>query len=945
MAVAAKLSEDQRRGRILQIIDEELQEVIRLSKQRDNNDPELLLRAAELNLEKARLQRESENEKFLAIPAEERREADQSKAYAQSNKSFGVANQYALAVTKKFPNYKDIADVYYILAFNARETKKYEEAQNYLNIATKKSRKGSNTFYKSKLALADSYYNAQKYEKAIPLYETALSKLNETWWTKDAFNLAWCYYRVRNYDKAINLMKEIHKKSSDQRYINMKYFVERDLGIFYVDARRGQEAIAWYKAQGIDFSGHLIKIAKVLIPQGKFTQAEQLVNEAAALKKDPQSKVEVLFLQLDLFDKYEKVDPHLNAATELTQFAVKGSLDDTQMRILDYHVAKKAAELQKSASAEIYKNVKKTREKRALLADSYFELLAKLRPNKASEAQFFRGETAYAAGRYEAAIAAYQLAFEMAQKEGNKKIASQSMEGMLATLGQPSFSGAQAEKYYVSVYSNYLKQDPKSDRAKLIRQKLYKIYIDRKDYVQAEATLASYAEAFPEDFKTQESMLAGVMDEYRKKKDYARIKGFVSQINEGKYKVSKKYADALRQMMTKIQIEDAQAALDKGDKSGALNNYLRVYNNPESTARAKANAAYNLAALYYEASDLSQSYQWATVALKEMEVKEVKQFADSFLAISTNLFLRQRFQQSADLGLRTVAKLCQEGLSAKNTAFKNSAFLWLAEGQPDKAEEVLALGAKCGIDEITQNEVRLELSKEYAKLKRWESLEQAVGFVSKSKNQAPATIIYLEMLRNVYANTGDAAKSNEYGQQIMTIYRDAKAKNLDIPVEALDLIAFGLIPRLEQKKNVLKELRLEFPEQKFNQIVKQKLAGLDALTVDVNEIQKTGSGKGIVRAYKHLINAYEEFAVELRDFTPPEKSADYIESFKKAMAGVWTPILATAQKRREEVVALIEKNTILSNDNFEMLASQGSDLAPQYRHVESMVLMDRGGVR
>ncbi len=46
----AKISGDERRSRILDIIDEELSEVTRLSKQRGNRDPELLLRAAELNL-------------------------------------------------------------------------------------------------------------------------------------------------------------------------------------------------------------------------------------------------------------------------------------------------------------------------------------------------------------------------------------------------------------------------------------------------------------------------------------------------------------------------------------------------------------------------------------------------------------------------------------------------------------------------------------------------------------------------------------------------------------------------------------------------------------------------------------------------------------------------------------------------------------------------------
>ncbi|MBY0516741.1 MAG: hypothetical protein K2P81_07530 [Bacteriovoracaceae bacterium] len=944
-AFAAGSGDDKRRDRILGIIDEELQEVTRLSKQRNNSDAELLLRAAELHLEKARLQRESENEKFLAIPAEKRREEDQDKFYAQSNRSFNNANQYALAVTKKFPNYKDIADVYYILAFNARELKQYDQSQKYLKVASTKARSGSGTYYKSQLALADSYYNKQKYSKAIPLYESSLSKLDETWWTKDAFNLAWCYYRERKYDKAINLMKDIHKKSANQKYINMQYFVERDLGIFYVDAKRNDEAIAWYKSQGIDFSGHLIKIAKVLVPQGKFTQAEQLVNEAARMQKNPQQRAEILLLQMDLFDKYEKVGPHLKASKELVTMAEAKSLDETQLKVLDYQVAKKAAELQKAASSETYKNVKKTREKRSKQAESYFDLLARLRPGKVAEPLFFKGETAFAAQNYELALASYQSAYGASQNEGNKKIATQSMEGMLATLGQPTLNVGVAEKYYIPVYTAYLKQDSKSDRSKVIRQKLYKVYIDKKDLVNAEAVLKDYAQVYPDDFKTQESMLAGLMEDARKKKDFERVKSFVGQINEGTYKVSKKYGDALRQLMTKIQIEDAQTALDKGDKLGALKNYIRVYNSADSTPRAKSNAAYNLAALYYEAGDLNESYQWSVVALKDMENKEAKQFAESFLTISTNLFLRQKFAQSADLSLRIVAKLCGEGLNAKNTSFKNAAFLWLAEGEVSKAEEVLALGPRCGIDEVTQNEVRIELSKEYSRLKRWDSLERSIDPVAKSKTQAPQAIPFLESLRQSYLSIGDSGKAQSIGNEIVSIYKTAKSTNLDIPVEGLDIIAFGLMPRLEHKCNLLSKMKLEFPEQKFNQMVKQKLAGLDSLTAEVNDIQSTGSGKGIVRAYKLLINAYEDFAVELKDFTPSEKPPEYIESFKKAMASVWTPILGTAQKRRQEVVGLIEKNVILSEDNFEMLAPQGMRPAPYYHSSETMVLMDRGGVQ
>lgn len=945
ISLLAAGGDDDRRNRIINVIEEELREVTRLSGQRNNSDPELLLRVAELHLEKARLIRESENEKFLEVPVEKRRTINEAQYFSNSTRSFQAANQYASAVTKKFPRYREIADVYYILAYNSRELKNYKQSEYYFDLARKRAPKNSMTSFKAQLALADSYYNKAYYSKAIPLYESSLSKLNETWWTKDAFNLAWCYYRVRNYSKAISLMQDIHKRSSDQRYINMKYFVERDLVIFYVDAKRSQEAIAWYKSQGIDYSNQLIKIVKVLTAQGKFTQAEQLINEAAKIQRTSEGRIEVLSLQLELFDKFQKIPNHLNAATELTGFSEKKMLSDGQKKVLEYQVAKKAAEMQKAASSNVYKNVKKTRLLRANQANSYFALMIRLNPAKSAEPLFFQGETSYSAGLYSQAMDYYLNAHTAANKESNSKISSQAMEGMLASLGQKGFPAKQAEQYYIPVYTKFLESDPKSTRAKIIRQKLFKVYMDRKDIPNAEKVMAEYASLYPQDFKTQEAMLAGIMDDARAKKDFLRFKSFVVQINEGKYKVSVKYANALRQMMTKIQIEDAQAALDKGDKANALRSYIRIYNGVDSTPRAKANAAYNLAALYYEASDLTESYKWAAMAIQEMTAPEVKKFVDSFLTIGTNLFLRQRYQQSADLGTRTLGKLCKQGVSAKNTAFKNAAFLWLSEKNLEKAEEVLNLGIQCGIDQQNLNEVRIELAKEYQALKRWDSLQQVILPVASSKSQAPQAIVFLNALKESYQGVGDSANANLLNNKIQSIYRDAKSKNLSIPVEALDLIAYGMMPKLLQKQAQLNTMTLSFPEESFNNTVKRKLVLLDSLTADVNDIQKTGSGRGMVKAYKILINCYENFATELSQFTPEGKSADYVTSFKKAMAGVWTPILQTAQKRRGEVRNLINKNNILSEDNPEMLGAQNSSFVPQYQFVQNMVLMDRGGAR
>ena len=67
---------DQRRTEIIRIVDEELSEVYRLAQQQDFRQPDTILRISELNLEKARHWKEAENEKYLALEPEKRRNAD-----------------------------------------------------------------------------------------------------------------------------------------------------------------------------------------------------------------------------------------------------------------------------------------------------------------------------------------------------------------------------------------------------------------------------------------------------------------------------------------------------------------------------------------------------------------------------------------------------------------------------------------------------------------------------------------------------------------------------------------------------------------------------------------------------------------------------------------------------------------------------------------------------
>ncbi len=940
-AFAAKLSIDERRRKIIGIVDEELAEVTRLSKQQNNKVPDTLFRMAELNLEKARLYREMENEQYLAIPVEQRKTVNKNDFFARSSKLFQEANKVSLLVEKRFPKYKNIGDVHYILAYNYQELGNKKLAQKYFGLASRSS-KDPKILAKSRLALADYYYHDHKYKEAIPLYEASVGKLDEKWWTRDAFNLAWSYYRVRNYDRAISLMLEVHQKSRSGKYVDMRSSVERDIGIFYVDAKRMDDAVRFYEGIKLNYTEQFIRIANAIVAQGRFEQAEKLLDQVKKSEKDQKRINEIILAQLNIFEKFNRNPQHLAASKELVAIHKKHPLEKSQFDRLSFQVNKQAAELQKATTSKVYQSVPKARRQKANEAMAYFALAAELDPKGRSEKIFYQAETAYATGLYAKSLSLYIESFDGAKTANDSKLVNQNLEGMLSALGQPSLNKKTQNKYYVPVYSRYLSVDKKSERAKTIYVKLFNSQYDLKDIAGAEQTLADYAKSFPQDFKTQEAMLAKVMEYYREKKDYGKVKAYVGRINNGEFKVSKKYANALRSLMTKIQIEGVQQSLDKGDKAVALQGYHQIYDSDESTPKAKVNASYNLAALYYELGETQKSYQWSTIALKDMEVSDVAKFSDSFLSIAAGLFLRQQFAQSSDLSHRMLAKLCNQNSSNKVVAYKNAAFIALSNGDVEKAMEIKDFGKQCHVQDAAISEVSFEILKDLARERRWEAYEKTISDLEKNSKNAPALIVPYEELRTQYRSIGSEQEAQAVYQKQTRFYEQARAQKLDIPVEALDLISSRMLSSVLEKKARLDKVELKFPEAVFNSAVKQKLQILDQMTSDVNAIQKVGSGKGIVEAYKYVIEAYEKFGNELKAFVPEGKAPEYVASFQKAMAEVHRPILQNANKQRREIKNLIYKNSILSFSNYSVLYSELESFKRYYTEKEA-VLMDRGG--
>jgi tetratricopeptide (TPR) repeat protein len=936
-------SANDRRQKILEIINEELSEVERLNATQKGN-PDNLLRMAELNLEKARLIKEKENDEYLAIPANKRAGINKTNFFKVSTSYFNKASNICNTLIKGYPKYRNIGDAYYILAYNAKETGDYNTATKYFSAATKSSSSNSKTAVKSKISQAEIHYNQKQYKNAIPLYEQALNVNQDKWWTKDAFNLAWCYYHLNNYPKAIATMNQVYNKSKDKKYINMSREVERDIGLFYATSGRVDEGIAFYKKININFADRLITIAQVLVKNGQQTNAEKVYNEALKYQKDEKKIVEIHLEKLKLYNQFGKIESHLSTSQILLKYYEKGHINSQGLKVYQYEVAKQAAVLQKQVAGKTYASLRKIRLNKANQAIAYFEILKKIDASKQEEHIFHQGETSYAVAKYAESIDYYFEAYELAVKKKNNQIIKNSIDGMLAALGQKGLNEKDREKNYERVYLAYLSIDQSSEKAKIIYEKLFRVYFDQKHYDKAEKVLKSYAKNYPKDFKGQEAMLANLMDASRAQKDNAKVRGWIAEIDAGKYVVSTQYAQKLRELLTSMQMEDVQQSLKSGDKKTALLGYHKILEDKNSTERARINAQYNLAALYYELGDIGQSYKWSAEALKNMDAKDVVEYADSFLAISNYMFSRLQFVPAADVSLRLLVKLCGSNDSKKNVAFKNSFYLYLAEGDLEKSQEIYDYAKKCNISKSYLREAAFELADEYYDKKLIARLESIATELSQDAEAFGKLIYYYSLLASEYQKMGQSEQYLKYTKGINQLYQVAKTKRIPLSVESTEIIALESLRKIHSYLSQINNQPLVFPEQTYNNLLKDKLGKLNVIASEMKNLKQLGAPEGIVKGYILQITAFENLSQQISDFTPPDKSEDYKASFKKGMESVYLPLASQAKELKFEAQKVISDNNIIVPASKELYLLENQD-GVEFRYAKGAVLMDRGGRR
>lgn len=934
-----------RRDQILTLVDEEMTELLRLSKQQDHSNPSIQLRLAELYLEKARVIKEKENDRFLSMSANERNQTNKNSIFATSTKFFSRANDICLGMLKRFKNFKDKGDVYFILAYNAKEFNKTDKAKDFFSKALDSSNKNSKIYAKSSLALAEIYFNEKKYSKAAELYEDSLEKKRDRWWTKDALNLAWCYSKLGKDDRAISLAKEVYEKSSSGNFIDMRSQVMRDIALFYAQAEKIDEGISFYKSVGEDLSSRLVKLARLLLDEGRPTQAEKVLKEAKRVVKGQAEIVEANLILLNLFEKYGKFEQHINVIQEMVELNQNDPLESQALEVVKFQTKKVGAIIQRQVVGNTYAGTPAVRKAKAALAARYYDVLAKLEGKAPQENYFIKAETSYSVGNYDEALESYSKSYEQAKSRGDKKHINLSLEGMLATLAQDSLSEKSKNLYLAPTYTRYLNNNPTSNNAPKIFQKLFKIHLDQKDAGKAEEVLEQFKRAYPQDEKIQEAMVANIMELHRDTKNTAEIVRWMKKIQAKEYKVSPEYAKKLRSLALTMQFENAEKATTKGEKKSAMVEYFRIFKDPSSSKAAQKNAAYNIAVLFFELNNLEKTYEWGQASLKFMDAEDTKKFDASFLAMSSALFERRDFEKSAKLSEVVLEKICRTDSVRKKIFFKNAVIVYLADNKIDEAEKLIEKAQSCDIPASFIQESQADILKNYAENERWSSYTNTLAKLEDNPAIRPQLIRPMFTLRKIYADHGDDAKARALEARLLSYYTEAKKQKKEIPLEGLDVIAsFGIIS-LEKEVKKLNNVTLAFPEDVFNKALKEKLQQLEVITTRATQVFDVGSGIGVVKAYQYLVESYQRTVKEIRDFSPEGKSPEYVASFKKSMEDLTRPILAKGEEYLKDAQEQIEKNAILSHDNYWFFASTRVPLRLEYRFIKNGVIMDRGGQR
>jgi tetratricopeptide (TPR) repeat protein len=906
---------------ILEIVNEELTEVLRLSKQMQHKNPELTLRLAELTLEKARLTKQIEFNEYIALTPEQKSVKVKQDFFKNSKELYKKATSICIATAKKFPKYQNSAEVQYIIGQNFAEQKDFKNARKYLEKSVSVSKKNTQIFVNSRLALAEIEYNNKSYDKAYKLYQNAFNESNareDRWWTKEASMMAWCAYKLNKNPTAIKIMEEVIEKSKSGKFIDVSNTAKRDLALFSAEAGDTERALELLGNN----SGALIKLAEHLRTKGKMKEA------SAILKNIETSGEQDNYSLLSLLESYqgnEDFPSHLKVCEKIFELDKTGKLTKDEREIFQGQLQWAGSSLQRKNKPE--------------LVERYFSMLGSYKSKPQGKLNLLIGESYAKNKNPNKAHEYYNKAFENFLSNKDSASMQQSLDLIFLALADKKYKGESKDADLQSAYQKAITYFPRSEKTRKIYEKNFRIALDLKKPEDAEKIIHTFNSTWPKEKITTEAMIAEIVDYQIKNKNLPEAQKWSKLINENPdYKIGLRVTSQIRKKILAIQIDDRSNSKDPSKNIEALKAYVELYNVESATHLEKFEAALNISILLHKLSKAKHLSKWAGKALTHAKKEDVESRITEFLNFSILLYDMQYFAEAESLSKAISVKLCNSTNKKKDHFFSNTFNLGLINSHFDEAIETTKMALKCGIPKKSVNELTKSFLNGLVINQQWKPLQKYLPEFEKESNIIPDSIWYHELLlKKLSLNDSEVIKKQ------LEIFNDAKRMKIELSIDSLDTIASHQFTKVETLVNENNKITLSFPEKVFNTTIEKKFGNIQKIIESVLKLRPLGTPKSVLYGYRVIITSILSLKNEISDFKPENVSETFLASFKKGMQDLINQLEDQKIKYANEAMKTINKEKLLSEDALWLNQIAKNDFPIMYYYSKEPLLMDRQG--
>lgn len=860
---------------LLKLIEEEEKTINMVKRKTDH----LMYRLFELKTERIKLYKEKENKAFLSAD-HNKKKISRKKAFRQTLNRYNSTRRYGLSILKRYPRTRYKAAIYHTLALNSRDYAYDNRELGYLYKAIKNTRKRSETWFLAMTSLAEYFYNEKKYKRAVGLYDQIINNTEDQWHTKNLYNYGWCLLKTHKFKRAIDRLEEGYKLSFNTKYIDFREQIMHSLVSFYVlgkEIDRGIKFVMEYDKRPFEA---LARFARKTSEKGFFAETEKLVDLAEDnfdKGKETEQLADLRLFQFDFYDQYRRDSKIFEMAGELASI----KLTDYQKEEAIRKISEKARTEQIILKKDFDKVQKAYSVARLDNLIKYFGHLSKLdRPNDAMY-RYFTAETLYSVQEYKRSLKEYKVALETQLKTPSKMDLNRKvMDGIFSSIDFARLKKEEEKNELEYAYLKFLQLWPKDKKAPTVHQKLFAIYLSRKDHQKMEDALAGYNKAFPKDDEVQRKLFRQRMDLSIKDEDTFRLATLVKKMQGGYLEFQREETKKSEVILANLLFNKFQKMNEEGATEDAIAGYKKVFYNAHYPQSTIAEAGFNIGILYTDIYEAAKSVKWFKKSFPLFTDKEKMVKKDYIEKMSKRSALLQDFLNAAHMQRIVLDNFCHLKKENKKNLEQALAFD-LANDYVLKALHTYNTYKHCSAD---PHGAQAHMITHFFRNGHSRNL---LSFVSEHNLYGPHKTALLDYYERLYwRNYTDQAQKSLFRHELKLL----KDERIDRTLAAVK----KLENYTDKYENFFRSpivMGQTFDPAKFNKGLNDRATKLAQMVADSKTLLDAQNPQLTLMVYEQTRNALKSFAQEIESYRPQGMPEEFNKQFlpqMKMLAGTFS---------------------------------------------------------